>query len=203
MTSPVGVPARPRPCSATEAVQRALSLVGQGGQYLLGTGGYRPTAVPDLPWTELDGELGSDCAGFAISWCYKLPRHRPGYNHGVWSTVEDDLNCNSAIEDADHAGELWERVLTPAPGCLILYPTIRLQGHPQPWIGHVKIVTGVTRCTTWDGAAPDWSLLDTVECCGPNHRQPAVVAGTGATMLGHDRLWPRAEHRTMMLRAKS
>ena len=190
-----------RSCSAAEAVKRALSLVGAPGQYLLGTGGYRPTAEIDLPWTELDGQLGSDCAGFAVSWCYKLARHRPGFNAGAWATVSDDLNCNSAIEDADHRHELFERVYTPFPGALIMYPTIRLKGYPLPWIGHVKIVTGVSRCSTWDAAAPDWSLLDTAECCGPNGRRPAVVLGTGAGMNTHDRNWPKPEHRTVMLRA--
>ncbi len=96
-----------RPCSPAEAIQRALSIVGHGGQYWLGTGDWKPNAT-DVPWTTNNGGTGSDCAGFAISWCYKLTRHRPGFNVGSWSSCSDDLNCNSAIEDAEHAGELFE-----------------------------------------------------------------------------------------------
>jgi hypothetical protein len=111
VTSPVGVPIAPRPCSAREAVERALSLVGQAGSTC---SALAPTTPSDLPWTrDPAGQLGTDCAGFAISWCYKLPRHRQGFNAGPRATVSDDLNCNSAIEDADHKRELFERVFTP------------------------------------------------------------------------------------------
>ena len=99
-----------------------------------------------------------------------------------------------------HGQELFELAFTPAPGMLILYPTIHLEGHADPWIGHVKIVTGVSRCVEWDHGRPDWSLLDTVECMGPSGRRPGIVAGTGASMVEHDRKWPKTEHRTLMLR---
>ncbi len=190
-----------RPCSADEAVARALSLVGMAGAYWMGTGTYYPIGGLDLPWTrDKDGNLGSDCAGFAISWCYKLRRSRPAFNRGAWASVSDDLNCNSLIEDADHHQELAERVFTPAPGVLLLYPTFHLEGHPLPWIGHVKIVTGISRCAEWDHDHPDWSLLDTAECMGPDGRRPGVVAGTGASLVEHDKKWPKPEHRTCMLR---
>lgn len=209
MTSPIGipVPTGPRPCSAAEAVQRALSIVDQGGEYELGGGDYYPIGGIDLPWTpNAAGRLVCDCSRFAICWCYRLRGHRPGFNCG-WRdpdgrtpSVEDDINLNSAIEDADHRGELFERVFTPFPGALICYPTIRLSGHAEPWIGHVKIVTGVTRCAEWDHERPDWSLLDTAECMGPSGRRPGVVAGTGTSMVAHDRNWPLAGQRTVMLR---
>lgn len=191
----------PRPCSADEAVARALSLVGKGGQYILGTGDWRPTSptAPDVPWTTRDGQVGSDCAGFAISWCYKLPRHRPGYNHGPWATVEDDLNSNSALEDAQHGRELFELVTTPAPGVLLLYPTFRLQGHT--FIGHVGIVTSVKRCAEWDFDHPPYRLLDVAQCKGPNGRKPAVVATDGSLWEHHDSLWPKGQRRTWMVRA--
>lgn len=193
----------PRPLrTADEAVARALALVDRG-VYELGTG--------DLPST---GDDTRDCFGFAVCECYGIKRHRPGFNGGWYEapstehpqgrspSVTDDLNCNSAIDDADHHGDLFERVTTPFPGALILYPTIRLQGHARPWIGHVKLVTSVSRCCEWNHDAPDWSLLDTVECAGPNGRRPGIVAGTGATMAAHDRIWPKPEHRTVMLRVR-
>ncbi|HEX2689125.1 MAG TPA: hypothetical protein VHN14_21030 [Kofleriaceae bacterium] len=99
-----------------------------------------------------------------------------------------------------HAHELFERVFTPAPGVLLVYPTIRLPGHPDPWIGHVGIVVGLSRCTSWDHARPSYALLDVVQCHGPNGRRPGIVAGDGSTWDHHDALWPRPEHRTVMLR---
>src|SRR5262249_39229936 len=73
------------PCSAELAVQRALSILDQGGEYELGGGDYCPSAT-DLPWTRSreTGRLVCDCSGFAISWCYQIPRHRPGFNRGSW-----------------------------------------------------------------------------------------------------------------------
>jgi hypothetical protein len=192
----------PRPSSAELAVHRALSVLGQGGEYELGGGDYYPVGGIDLRWTRgrETGQLVSDCSGFAISWCYQIPRHRPGFNHGDWATVSDDVNPNSAIEDADHHRELFERAPAPFVGALICYWTIHLSGHELPWIGHVKIVTGVSRVVGWDPERPDWSQLDTAECCGPNGRRPGVVTGTGAGMVAHDQPWPRPEHRTAMLR---
>jgi len=181
----------PRPLhAAAEAVRHALASVGRG-VYQLGTG--------DLGSNDDDPR---DCFGFAVNECYGIPRHRPGFNRGPWATVSDDLNCNSAIEDAGHNRDLFERALTPFPGALICYPTFRLEGHPLPWIGHVKIVTGITRCLEWDREQPDWSLLDTAECMGPPGRRPGVVAGTGRSFVEHDATWPRPEHRTVMLRVR-
>jgi Putative peptidoglycan binding domain/CHAP domain len=199
--------AAPRPCTATEAVARALSLVGRGGQYQLGTGDYHPARAgtpDDLPWAPaVSGAPGSDCAGFALSWCYKLPRHRPGLNVGPWATVSDDINCNSAIEDADHAQDLFVRATGAVqPGDLLTYPTITLPNHPKPWIGHVAIVTGVGRAAAFDLANPDYSLLDVAQCCGPNGRAPAVIASDGSIWNQHDHQWPLPAHRTVVLRAK-
>jgi hypothetical protein len=192
--------------TAEQAVARALSLVGKGGRYELGTGDYRPQpnhdgTIDDLPWTSNGGPLGSDCVGFAINWCYGIRRHRPGFNHRSAGDfdVEDDINCNSAIGDADTDRDLFERVYTPAPGVLLTYPTIHLPGHP-PFCGHVGIVTSVARCAEWDATAPNYELLDVAQCCGPNGRAPAVIATDGAVWASHDRLWPKPQHRTVMLR---
>lgn len=185
--------------TADEAVRHALAMVGRG-VYQLGTGDVASA-----------GDDPRDCFGFAACECYGIRRHRPGFNRTGYThrrlpsgqidepDIVNDLNCNSAIGDALHARELFAPALAPFLGALILYPTIHLPGHP-PWIGHVKIVTGLSRSGAWNHDHPDWSLLDTVECRGPNGRRPGIVAGTGATMLEHDRQWPRPEHRTAMLR---
>lgn len=202
----------PRPCSADEAVARAISLINNGGQYVLGAGDYRPKQMPggiiDLPWTERDGLVGSDCAGFAISWCYKLQRHRPGYNVGAWSTCSDDINCNSAIEDAQHARDCFVLVeqqpeAEPQVGDLLAYPTIYLAGKEFP--GHVCIVVGIDRYLAdpyvWDFAKPRYDLLDVAQCHGPNTFKPGVVRTDGSIWMRHDSVWPKPEHRSWLIRA--
>lgn len=195
---------QPRPCSPAEAVQRALSLVGNGGMYILGTGDYLGETMP--PWTTRAGASGSDCAGFAMSWCYKLPRHRKGYNVGSWASVSDDLNCNSGIEDAMHQRDLFELVIgAPQPGDLVTYPTFTLlapDGTSRKFIGHVGIVVGVSRALEWDWTTPQYELLDIAQCKGPNGRKPAVVATDGSVWAHHDTVWPKPQHRTRLLRAR-
>lgn len=178
-----------------KAVEIALSQVGRG-IYQLGTGDA--TDHPDDP---------SDCAGFAINRCYGLRRHRPGFNHGAWASVEDDINCNSAIEDAEHKQELflpvWDGVMAyddPHPGDLITYPTFRLPGHAHPWIGHIAIVTSVP--AEWDWGLSPWRDLGIVQCCGPNGRRPGIIAGTAGHWDLHDSQWPKPEHRTRLIRVK-
>lgn len=177
-----------RPCSPTAAVTVARSLVGTG-VYQLGTG-------------DCDTPIGgkSDCFGFAFNRCYGVRRHRPGFNRGAWATVSDDLNSNSAIEDADHHRELFVRPPYPMLGDLLAYPTIRLPGHDRPWIGHIAIVVDVSRVLEWDPAWPDWSLLGVAQCCGPNGRHPAILRTDGSHWNQHDHTWPKPEHRTALLR---
>ena len=164
----------------SEAVARALAAVGTC-EYLLG-----PT----------QGDK-KDCVGFAWELCYQMPRHIPGLNRrgGGIGDVEDDANTNSLIGDADTDRVLVQRLAAPEIGCLICYPTIRLDGHPQPWIGHIGIVVGLDRYV-----AGDWSTLDTVQCCGPNGRRPGVLALPGYAFAHHDSLWPLPQHRSVLLR---
>jgi len=192
----------PRPASAAEAVARARQLLGSPGNqangYLLGGGDYRPMMVSgrlvDVPWTNNGVASGCDCSGFAMSWCYKLPRHRAGFNRGAWATVADDVNPNSGIEDSVHGQDLFRRVVAPEPGDLVCYPTFRLHGYPQPWIGHVAIVVGVDRASSWDIAAPQWHLLDVIQVRGPNGRRPAAIATDGSVFDQHDATWPHPMH---------
>jgi hypothetical protein len=194
VTWPVGHPVAiaGRPASPIAAVTVARSLVGTG-VYELGTG-------------DCDTPIGgpSDCAGFAICRCYGLRRHRPGFNVGPWASVTDDLNCNSAIEDADHARELFTRVTSGPPqlGDLLTYPTFSLLvgGEHRTWIGHVAIVTGVSRLLEWDWTRPTWAGLDVVQCRGPNGARPGIVGTTAAHWDGHDLTWPKPEHRSVLLR---
>ena len=176
---------RPVPCSSAEAIQRAVLLVGAKEPYILGTGDYRPGA-DDLPWTRNAKGLGSDCWGYAGAWCYKLPRHRPGFNKQPKATVADDINTDSAIEQAEYAGatdRLFEVVDRPALGDLLVYPSIRGPDGKRLRIGHVGIV--VKLCAEWDPEAPQYGELEVVQCQAS--RKPAVMRGPGVGWLFRDK----------------
>lgn len=175
--------------SVAEALNIARSAVGTS-EYWLGTG---DAATP------LGGRF--DCFGFAFNKCYGVRRHRPGFNSGPWATVSDDLNCNSAIEDAQHKQELFQEVtLGPVlPGDLLVYPSFYLKdaaGGTHKYIGHIAIVNAV----------PDkfihYSDLTVIQCCGPNGRKPGILHTSGAHWDQHDHVWPKPEHRTRILRPK-
>lgn len=180
--------------NAIEAVARARLRIGHG-VYRLGTGNI------DTP---LDGE--SDCCGFSSCYAYGIRRHRPGYNVGPHATVSDDVNCNSSIEDAHHAGDLFKVISRPELGALLKYPTIRIRGKDgkiKEFCGHEGIVVGISRALEWDALQPDYRLLDVVQCCGPNGHTPGIIASNGAAWHAHDQLWSKPEHRTWMLRVES
>lgn len=167
-----------------EALARMLALVGRMDiQYILGG----------------TTEHEKDCFQAAVCDAYDIPRHRPGFNHGAWATVSDDLNCNSAIEDSEHARELFEPVdeFHLEPGDLIMYPTIRLAQVARPFIGHVQMVTKVPAGWT---RAIGFSALDVAHCHGPNGRRPAVTSGKGDACDRHDELW--AKWPTRMIRVR-
>ena len=185
-----------------QAVQRALALVGHR-VYELGPS---------------HGEF-RDCVGFAWEDVYSMPRKIPGLNHGLLSAllaagipraqaeaydrqldVEDDVNVNALMADALSLRRYVELVTTPFPGALVVAPTIHLAGHPLPFIGHIEVVVGVKRAVEWDAGAPNYALLDTVGCCGPNGRSPGVVAHTGQYFAKHATDWPLPEMTTRLLR---
>jgi hypothetical protein len=184
---------------AQTAVETARRLVGTG-VYHLGTG-------------DCDTPVGgnSDCFGFAFCRCYNVRRHRPGFNRGAWSTVEDDLNCNSAIEDAEHKQELFQLVKNISdvqPGDLLAYPTFWVRGVApkmsmssplHQFIGHIAIV----QYQKAQNAVPaHFSDLMVAQCCGPNGRKPGILSTDGSHWDQHDHTWPKPEHRTRILRVK-
>lgn len=184
-----------------QAIERALALVGSC-IYQLGTGDCD---------TKADGK--TDCAGFAICMCYDLRRHRPGYNVGPWSTVSDDLNSNSIIEDGQRKRELFATVMPalidttlvermgkygPSPGDLIAYPTIRIpdaHGSILTFVGHVAIVTDASK---WNGA---YASLTIAQSIGPNGRTPSIVSSSAKHFDDHDAIWPKPQHRSWLVRA--
>jgi len=192
--------------SMQEAVERAQSMVGHG-EYILGTGDYRPAAdasgnLIDLPFTQHDDgeQTGADCAGFAVCWCYKIRRHQPGFNSGAWATVSDDINVDSVIEDAHHKQEIGTVISAPVAGAWLLYPTIRDPRNPNPFIGHVALIESVP--PEFDPEAPDYRLLTVIQCCGPNGHSPAIIRSDGSFWWQHDQLWPKPQHRSVMVLPK-
>lgn len=193
----------PRPCSPALAVSRARLIESDPSNaahgYRWGSGTFHPTPAPDLPWSpDRFGVIGADCAGFAMAWCYRLPRTRPGFNRNVPGkprdlvtypdapTIVDDINVDSAIEDAGYAQELFAPVVgTPALGDLLVYPTIAKIGAAGPWPGHVAIVIGVD---AWDAA--HFSSLVVAQCMGGEDRKPAILITDGSIWDHHSATWP-------------
>lgn len=183
------------PCSPTEAVARALSMVGRTEPYVLGTGDFR-TDSP-LPFTTNVRGYGCDCWGLAGAWAYQLKRHRAGFNKGAWATVSDDINTDSAIEDAEHNQELFEVVDVPQLGDLVVFPSIRESGK-RVRIGHVGIVVGVP--AEWDPAAPQYDKLDVVQCQASS--KPAIKRGSGQAWMWRESFRGKTDRRwrTRLLR---
>lgn len=200
------------------AVKRALSMLGRKEPYVLGAGNY-DVRTPDEPFTAITIKgrevRGCDCWGFAGAWCLGIPRHRPGYNVGSWATVSDDVNCDSAIEQAEHTqsrDRVFEAVELPSVGDLLVWPSVRCpgcgqcQGRVQPVrpkghrlrIGHVGIIVAVP--SEWDAFDPPYGLLDVAQCCA---RTPAIRRTNGAAWLGRAQYMDRVNvaWRTRILRA--
>jgi hypothetical protein len=178
----------PRPCAAAEAVERALRLLATKPvePYVLGTGDFHPASTIDMPFSKNSFGYGCDCWGFAGSWCYQLPRHRPGFNKGPWATVADDVNCDSAIEQADHAAKLtdvvWSAVAdAPRAGDLLVWPSIRDKHGARLRIGHVSIVLEVP--AEWDWLHPQYGLCKVAQCA-PG--APAIRASSGKSWEGRE-----------------
>ncbi len=180
-----------------------LLVEGRGGQYVLGTGTYDPLD-PSKPWTFRDGMWGSDCAGAAIAFAYRLKRHRPGFNNQPKATVSDDLNVDSVLEDSDpiRGGlqELGELTTIPEPGILLITPTIRLPERNFVMMGHVRLIIDATK---WNPRAPRWADVTYLECHGPNGHKPGVTRNNGASVDQHDAIWPKWNHRAATVRVRA
>lgn len=177
--------------------------------YIDGTGSW-PDAAPVM-----------DCVGFALSRCSQIPRHRPSYNRDLLTKllaqgmdptqagayafvldVEDDVNTNSMIGDALTDQDLVQFVGTPQEGDLLVYPTVKLvNASGKRWEGHAAKVTGVSRLgSLWNPARPDYALIDTAQCVGPNDHEPGVIATDGRYFAEWRATWPRPEHTVRILR---
>ena len=180
----------PRPCSPDVAVARARKLAdlelarrpADRHPYILGGGRFDPRHPDAEPWTLPESarsavikkygreRTGLDCRGF-VTWCYQLVARRDGFNSG--GSVSGWINTDSMIEDAlSSIPDLFRIAKAPAPGVLVVYPSIRrreLTGYTSDLgkrvrIGHVGIVE-VYRGAEWDAAQSEcWALLDVIQC---------------------------------------
>lgn len=151
----------PRPCDPSESVARAQALAEveaklvKPHRYGLGTGNYFPEDPTRIftTFTDISGnrDLRSDCMG-PVAYSLRIPRKRPGFNHGSWSVVTDWVNTDSLIQDAEHEQDLVMEVDEPQPGDLLVWPSIYSGELSSPFkgrtgnrrrIGHVSLVVRV------------------------------------------------------------
>ena len=113
-----------------DVLARARKAIGHHVAYILGAGGFDPTA--DLPFTS--PEHGCDCSGFAM-WGLGKARQVDGIWYGT----------DAIVADAKGSGLLFYAVSYPdaLPGDLIVYPHQKPGHH-----GHVGIISVV------DGGKP-------------------------------------------------
>lgn len=191
------------PCSAAEALSRMeqLKLV-LDAEYKLGTGDYSK----GKPFAKR-----YDCAGAAICEAYKLTRHRLGFASGVppyefMNDVDDDINTNSALEDAFKRQELFTIVPDGdpiLPGDLVMWATIHLHvgggDDVKTFLGHVVMVKSVPH-----GWTPDegWHHVRLLQCCGGNGRKPAIIETDGHVIDKHNDTWAKDGMRAYVVRVR-
>lgn len=184
-----GVTTLSRDQEAAEVVARARAAKGTGVYKL---GGIQLPVFDAEHCTTAPG-WATDCSGF-VCWAWGIKRDRPGFNRGPWSTVSDDVNTDSIVQDATHKQELFTPVVLPAPGDLLVYPGA-WQGGYRVLIGHVGLISSVPA-----GYTPgDYSRLQVVQCHGPNGAN-MVVETDGSIWAHHDANWPK--YKSMIVRVK-
>jgi hypothetical protein len=164
--------------------------------YVLGGGNYSPKAPRTAVTVVVKGGkriVGIDCMG-VVAYALKVPRHRPGYNRGSWSSVIDWVNTDSAIQDADHERDLFEPVTDePEPGDVLVWPSVYAGELSSPYkgksgerrrIGHISLIIRV-RIGRWDWNNPPYDKLDVVQ--GGSRHTPAIHTSTGAAWAGKQR----------------
>ncbi len=180
-----------------------------------------PSVYQDGTGSWPDSSPKMDCVGLAVARARQIARHRLGFNkdlarklltlgyspelanaYAYVLDVEDDVNTTSLISDALADQDLVRIVGAtemPEPGDVVAYPTVKLPDHPgKSWEGHIGGITGVD--PKFDPAKPDYRLLQTVQCRGPNGRDPGVDAMDGLYFQEHAETWPLPYHTTRILR---
>lgn len=185
------------PCTALEAVQRGMLLLHRA-EYELGAGDFFADERPQAKF---------DCCGFAISYCWKLPRHYPGYNRasGSRATCVDDIDVDSFYEDAAYGRREFGTVLltgeAPRPGDLAITRSIRkgqVKHAPDfSEMGHVRqFVKGPT---AWDPNHPSYVSCTLIQIHGPNG-SPGPVITSGQELDNWNAKWPTPDFCVVVVR---
>ncbi len=144
--------------TSAEFIAKARSAVNHGTIYTLGQGGTSlddwrtkiarvplddPRTAPNPVETYIGisdklKQIGEcDCSGF-VAWALGVKRHLTGVpwydvaHNGEW------LNTDAIVRDANSMYGFFDRVPSPIPGCLIVFPK-----QPGATAGHVGIVAEV------------------------------------------------------------
>ena len=128
-----------------DALERGRSQVELGTKYRLGGGKTIPRGS-----TCQDEDKGCDCSAF-VCWVLRLPKWQ---NDEIWylDKLNDGwLNTDGMWLDAKRSFGFFSELAFPLPGAIVVYPAHRgrmgLPSTPGPRIGHVGIVTAVSRRT--------------------------------------------------------
>lgn len=189
-------------CTAGEAVDRAMRLLHRC-EYQLGAGDYLGLSVE----VEQPVVQAFDCCGFAVSYCWKVKRHRPGFNRasGAHATIVDDLNVDSVWEDAFYGAQEFGVALArhepPRPGDLLITRSIRRGQvkHAPDFcrMGHVRICTKAP--LAWDASHPKYVSLEMAEIDGPNGNRGPILC-SGQPLDNWNRDWPTPEFCVVVVR---
>lgn len=154
-----------KPQIAARRIARARSAIGLGITYRLGHGGFRPTV--STPTTT----SACDCSGF-VAWVLELKRDRRNtwwtkflpWKQSAW------IETTNIYKDALSTNSVFVRLLTPEPGCIVVFPD---SGGRQ---GHVGIVSAVR----------SFSDFDVVDCAS---RTPAISERSGSVFVQHSAIF--------------
>lgn len=153
------------PTPVSKLVTRARSVVNSNIAYKLGEGGNKPSL--SLP---TDNGL-CDCSGF-VCWVLGLSRQTkiPYYkNFGGWiytDSMEADVNATAGI---------FDRLLRPEPGCIVVYGA-------KEKIGHVGLVSEVV----------NEKMVKVIHCSSGNNKNfngHSIQETTPAVFERPDVLW--------------
>ncbi len=115
-------------------------------RYKLGAGGRNPHTP--TPFTQKDGVEGADCIGFVL-WCLGLNRYQPQVEDGTIGDYGGWINTDSAMGDANSAQVFFEFTDKPAPGDLVVFPSIPDGRGGRKRIGHVGLITATGDTSGW------------------------------------------------------
>lgn len=141
-------------------------------EYALGAGGRNPRSSDPRSEKLRNGirRFGLDCSGL-VAHAIGFDRYQPNFiPWGGW------VNTDSLIEDALGLRQLVEQVMYPEVGALLCFPGVDYDSDgDRDRIGHVAIVSSIARVAEWDPNAPQYHLVDIIDCAGSNSKLPGAV----------------------------